>query len=207
MKEQNTLNNKRQISLKRASKLKSRITDYIEVKDKIPKGMDLKEEFKQAKNRILKIFNATEEDWEDYKHLGFYNSLKRILKKIQNETLKQQIFSKIGTKYINEAFQVKARFKEFMLKFANKEFFLLEDSNNKYFKEWYTEGQKKVVLKVEDLDNLLKIFNEAKSVGLTTELIKDAGLTEIHPGTITVLGIGPAPENEIDKIVGNLKLL
>lgn len=80
------------------------------------------------------------------------------------------------------------------------------EKNNKYFKEWFSEGQKKVVLKIENLDSLLKIFNEAKSVGLTTELIKDAGLTEIPPGTITVLGIGPAPEDEINKIVGNLKL-
>ena len=60
---------------------------------------------------------------------------------------------------------------------------------------------------MENLDLLLKIFNEAKSIGLVTELIKDAGLTEVPPGTITVLGIGPAPEEEIDKIVGDLKLL
>ncbi|NMC76843.1 MAG: peptidyl-tRNA hydrolase [Candidatus Methanofastidiosa archaeon] len=82
-----------------------------------------------------------------------------------------------------------------------------EKNKNKYFSDWFSEGQKKVVLKVDDLDSLLKIFNEAKSVGLVTELIKDAGLTEIPPGTITVLGIGPAPEDEIDKIVGHLKLL
>jgi PTH2 family peptidyl-tRNA hydrolase len=82
-----------------------------------------------------------------------------------------------------------------------------EKNKNKYFSDWFSEGQKKVVLKVNDLESLLKIFNEAKSVGLITELIKDAGLTEIPPGTITVLGIGPAPEEEIDRVVGNLKLL
>lgn len=82
-----------------------------------------------------------------------------------------------------------------------------ENNNNKYFSEWFSEGQKKVVLKIDDLDSLIKVFNEAKSVGLITELIKDAGLTEIPPGTITVLGIGPAPEDEIDRIVGDLKLL
>lgn len=81
------------------------------------------------------------------------------------------------------------------------------EKNNKYFSEWFSEGQKKVVLKIDDLDSLIRVFNEAKSVGLTTELIKDAGLTEIPPGTITVLGIGPAPESEIDKVVGNLRLL
>ena len=82
-----------------------------------------------------------------------------------------------------------------------------EKNKSKYFSEWFSEGQKKVVLKTTDLESLIKIFNEAKSVGLITELIKDAGLTEVPPGTITVLGIGPAPENEIDEVVGKLKLL
>ena len=82
-----------------------------------------------------------------------------------------------------------------------------EKNKSKYFSEWFSEGQKKVVLKTKDLESLIKIFNEAKSVGLITELIKDAGLTEVPPGTITVLGIGPAPEDEIDKIAGKLKLL
>ncbi len=82
-----------------------------------------------------------------------------------------------------------------------------EKNKSKYFSEWFSEGQKKVVLKTKDLESLIKIFNEAKSVGLITELIKDAGLTEVPPGTITVLGIGPAPENEIDEVVGKLKLL
>jgi PTH2 family peptidyl-tRNA hydrolase len=41
---------------------------------------------------------------------------------------------------------------------------------------------------------------------LITDKITDAGLTEIPPGTITCLGIGPAKEADIDRITGHLKL-
>ena len=37
--------------------------------------------------------------------------------------------------------------------------------------------------------------------------VTDAGHTQIAPGTITCLSIGPAPEENIDKITGDLKLL
>lgn len=32
--------------------------------------------------------------------------------------------------------------------------------------------------------------------------LQDAGRTEVEPGTRTVLGIGPAPKADIDKITG-----
>jgi len=38
-------------------------------------------------------------------------------------------------------------------------------------------------------------------------LVKDAGHTEIPPGTVTVVGIGPGPRSEIDKITGDLQLV
>ena len=36
---------------------------------------------------------------------------------------------------------------------------------------------------------------------------KDAGRTEIPPGTITVLGIGPAIKSEIDDLCSSLELV
>lgn len=76
-----------------------------------------------------------------------------------------------------------------------------------WFESWYAEGQRKVVLKVPDEDELKSLENEARGRKLTTALITDAGLTEIPPGTITCLGIGPAPEKDIDKLTGSLPLL
>jgi len=79
-------------------------------------------------------------------------------------------------------------------------------SKKEILEKWLEEGAKKVVLKVKDLNELLHYYNLAKEEGLNVVLIKDAGLTEIEPGTITVVGIGPDEEEKIDKITGKLKL-
>lgn len=74
-------------------------------------------------------------------------------------------------------------------------------------KAWEEEGAKKVVLQVENKDDLIHYFEEAKRMGFSTALIKDAGLTEVPPGTITALGIGPDESKKIDKLTRNLPLL
>lgn len=66
--------------------------------------------------------------------------------------------------------------------------------------------QKKIVLKVNSEKEILMLFESLKDI-LPCALIKDAGRTQIPPGSITALGIGPGPESEIDKYTKNLKLL
>lgn len=78
---------------------------------------------------------------------------------------------------------------------------------SKWKREWMEGLQKKSVLKCKDLDELLEIYEDAKKVGLSAEIIRDAGRTEIPAGTVTCVGIGPAPEDEMDKVTGRLKLL
>ncbi len=76
----------------------------------------------------------------------------------------------------------------------------------KWFSTWYREGQRKVVLRAKDLQHLRELGEKARRLGLPCTLITDAGYTELPPNTTTCLGIGPAPENEIDKVTGSLPL-
>jgi len=74
-------------------------------------------------------------------------------------------------------------------------------------KAWELGGQKKIVLKVTSEKDLLEYFERCRDAGLKPALIRDAGHTQIPAGTVTGFGVGPADEGEIDKILGELKLL
>ncbi|KAJ0172907.1 hypothetical protein K1T71_011083 [Dendrolimus kikuchii] len=74
-------------------------------------------------------------------------------------------------------------------------------------KTWQMTGQAKVALKTDSVEEIKQIQDNAKKMGLITSLIRDAGRTQIAPNSVTVLGIGPAPKDIIDKVTGHLKLL
>lgn len=86
---------------------------------------------------------------------------------------------------------------------------LLEAQKSKpeWARAWLETGQKKIVVRVDSLEELMSIYQEAKSMGLPVSLVSDMGLTQVEPGTITAVGIGPAPSRLIDKVTGKLKLL
>ncbi len=73
--------------------------------------------------------------------------------------------------------------------------------------KWRGEGMKKVVLKIEDIKTLHKLHQDAKDLGLISCVITDAGRTEVMPGTVTCMGIGPDKDEKIDKVTGDLKPL
>ena len=79
-------------------------------------------------------------------------------------------------------------------------------SNPEWFSEWWI-GQEKVVLKVANLKELEQVKQDAIALGIPWAEVTDAGHTQIAPGTTTCISIGPAPEESIDKITGDLKLL
>ncbi|XP_041971650.1 peptidyl-tRNA hydrolase 2, mitochondrial-like [Aricia agestis] len=74
-------------------------------------------------------------------------------------------------------------------------------------KSWQMTGQAKIALKTDSVDEIRQIADNAKKMGIITSLIRDAGRTQIAPNSITVLGVGPAPKDIVDKVTGHLKLL
>ncbi len=87
---------------------------------------------------------------------------------------------------------------------------ILSSSNrkwNEWLNQWISEGQPKIVVKVNSLEDLITRIENAKQLNLSTAIIEDAGKTQLEPGTITCGAIGPAPDEIIDKITGDLKLL
>jgi len=80
-------------------------------------------------------------------------------------------------------------------------------SNPEIARAWEEEGQMKVVLKVASEGELLEFYNKAKAAGIPCELIRDAGHTQVEPGTLTCFAAGPWDEHELDAIFGKLKLL
>jgi len=84
---------------------------------------------------------------------------------------------------------------------------LAKEKKPRWFGPWKREGAKKVVVVVETLAEFYSLKEKAEDLGIIASLVTDAGHTEIPEGTITVLGIGPAPNNVIDQVTGELPLL
>ena len=81
-------------------------------------------------------------------------------------------------------------------------------SSKTNLEQWVeTWGTVKIVLRVASQAALTDLRNKAVEAKLAHYLVQDAGLTEVEAGTRTCLAIGPAAEEEIDKITGKLELL
>ncbi len=79
-------------------------------------------------------------------------------------------------------------------------------SHPEWFEAWWA-GQKKIVVRVSGIKELLGVKAAAIDLNLPWSEVTDAGHTQIAPGTTTCIALGPAPEGMIDKITGELKLL
>lgn len=72
---------------------------------------------------------------------------------------------------------------------------------------WESRGEATIVLQCDGLSRLKTLRDAAVESGLPTFTVTDAGRTEVSPGEITVLAIGPASNERIDAITGHLRLL
>ena len=81
-----------------------------------------------------------------------------------------------------------------------------QDASPKTTRAWQGEGQKKVVLKGESEGQLFELADKAEREGLPNAIIRDAGHTQLEPGTVTALAVGPGDEDAIDRVTGELSL-
>ncbi|MCE4610348.1 MAG: peptidyl-tRNA hydrolase Pth2 [Desulfurococcales archaeon] len=76
----------------------------------------------------------------------------------------------------------------------------------RWLEEWRRLGQPKIVVRVDSLGELEEVYRSALEMGLPASFIRDAGKTQLEPGTPTAVAVGPAPAELVDKITGRLKL-
>ncbi len=79
--------------------------------------------------------------------------------------------------------------------------------NHKAWRRWRDEGAKKVALEVESLEEIEGLAEKAEELDIVKILIQDAGHTEVPPGTVTALGLGPDRADLLDKVTGSLPLI
>lgn len=72
---------------------------------------------------------------------------------------------------------------------------------------WLETGMPKIVVGCNTEDELFQLVSKAEETSVRFTIIKDAGSTEVAPGTITCCAFGPDEDHKIDVITGDLKLL
>jgi PTH2 family peptidyl-tRNA hydrolase len=81
-----------------------------------------------------------------------------------------------------------------------------EDAGRTARSAWKGSGQKKVVLKANGEGALFELADAAEGEGLPHAVVRDAGHTQLDPGTVTALAVGPADDDLVDRVTGDLSL-
>ena len=71
----------------------------------------------------------------------------------------------------------------------------------------YNHNETKIVLKVYSSKDLDEIILRCEELDIPCSWVFDAGKTQIEPNTLTAVGIGPCSKDDIEEVVGGLKLL
>lgn len=83
----------------------------------------------------------------------------------------------------------------------------LESINPRLLQHWEVTGQAKIALRGRNEEQLVQLEKLAKSLNLCARSVHDDKLTENKQGNRTVLAIGPAPVEQINRVTGTLRLL
>lgn len=81
-----------------------------------------------------------------------------------------------------------------------------ENASTDQQRAWKSRGQTKVVLQGESTSQLTDLAETAARQGLPKALVRDAGRTQLEPGTVTALAVGPASAEDVDRVTGDLSL-
>jgi PTH2 family peptidyl-tRNA hydrolase len=81
-----------------------------------------------------------------------------------------------------------------------------EDAGSRTRTAWKGSGQKKVVLKADSESQLFELADAAEREGLPNAIVRDAGHTQLDPGTVTALAVGPGDDGIVDRVTGDLSL-
>lgn len=85
--------------------------------------------------------------------------------------------------------------------------FASKKKDSRTFDRWFDGGQAKVVLRIDSEEELFQFRAIADAQGIINSVIRDAGRTQVEPGSYTCIGIGPDRVSVLDKITGDLKML
>jgi PTH2 family peptidyl-tRNA hydrolase len=71
---------------------------------------------------------------------------------------------------------------------------------------WVLSGETKIVLAADSKEDLLEIKKQLSLTDIPKKLVADQGHTELDPGTVTAMAVGPAEASKIDNYTGDLSL-
>jgi PTH2 family peptidyl-tRNA hydrolase len=89
---------------------------------------------------------------------------------------------------------------------AHASLMAFEDADRQARSEWRGQGQKKVVLRASGESELFRLADRAETEGLPHAIVRDAGHTQLEPGTVSALAVGPAADDLVDAVTGDLSL-
>ncbi|MDG5775824.1 peptidyl-tRNA hydrolase Pth2 [Haloarculaceae archaeon H-GB2-1] len=81
-----------------------------------------------------------------------------------------------------------------------------EEADARTRRAWKGSGQKKVVLKATSESELFELAEKADAERVPHAIVRDAGHTQLEPGTVTALAVGPDDDDVVDRVTGDLSL-